>query len=144
MFSCLCDINPPSSWYPFSSIPQGDHYGDNPQLIQDWKQLQAKLLTLHTILHINPVPGPTLFELQYPLPSTFGYIWMHHHWGVADTILECSGNAFYHLMARVSYLLFFLNLPAIHGPLLHWNVHSSALWLYQWLWPDSDYVHTIL
>jgi hypothetical protein len=126
MFSCLRDVNPPSSRYPFSSISRGDRYGGEPQLIQHWKQLEVKLATLVAILRVNPAPSPTLYERQYPLPSTFGYTRAHKHRGLADAILERSRNAFYPLMASVSFHLFFLHFPAKCGPLLRWNIPSGA------------------
>ena len=126
MFLCLHDINPPSSKYPFSSIRQGDRYGGDPQLLQDWNVLEGKHLAMTIAFRVSPVPGPTLFELQYPLPSSFGYTRLHRYWGVADAILERSRNAFYPLMATISYFLFFLNFPAIQGPLLVYEVASSG------------------
>ena len=101
MFSCLRDVNPPSSKYPFSSIRRGDRYGGDPQLLQDWNILEGKLLAMTIAFRVSPVPGPTLFELQYPLPSSFGYTRLHRYRGVADVILERSRNAFYPLMATV-------------------------------------------
>ena len=127
MFSCLCDINLPSSKYPFSSIWWGVCYGGDPQLLQDWNVLEGNLLAMTIAFNISPVPGPTLFELQYPLPSSFGYTQLHHYQGVADAILECLRNTFYPLMATVSYLLFFLNFPAIQWTLLVYKVMSSSI-----------------
>ena len=126
MFLCLCDINPPSSKYPFSSIRWGDRYGGDPQLLQDWNVLEGKLLAMTIAFCVSPVPGPTLFKLWYPLPSLFGYMQLHCYQGVADVILEHSRNAFYPLMATVSYFLFFLNFPAIQWPLLVYKVVSSG------------------
>ena len=45
---------------------------------------------------------------------------------MADTILECLRNAFYPLMATISYFLFFLNFPVIDGPLLYWDKAASS------------------
>ena len=106
MFSCLHDVNPPSSKYPFSSIRRGDRYGGDPQLLQDWNILEGKLLAMTIAFRVSPIPGPMLFELRYPLPSSFGYTRLHRYWGVADAILEHSRNAFCPLMATVSYFLF--------------------------------------
>ena len=61
--------------------------------------------------------------------SNFGilcHLHLHRYRGVADAILERSRNAFYPLMATVSYFLFFLNFPAIQGPLLVYKVASSG------------------
>ena len=54
MFSCLHDVNPPSSKYPFGSIQWGDCYGANTQLYQDWNLLEGRL--------VGPIPGLMLFE----------------------------------------------------------------------------------
>ena len=73
MFLCLCDVNPPSSKYPFSSIRRGDRYGADTQLLRDWNLLEGRLVGMSIALCVSPVPGPTLFERRYPLPSSFGY-----------------------------------------------------------------------
>ena len=125
MFLCLCD-NPPSSKYPFSNIQWGNHYGANTQLLWDWNLLEERLVGMSIVLCVSPIPGPMLFECQYHLPSTFSYMWLHCYQGTADAILEHSRNAFYPLMATISYFLFFLNFPAIDGPLLYWEKAASS------------------
>lgn len=118
---CLRDVNTPSLKYPFSSERHGDRYAGNAELIKDWRNLELKLNVLCSTLRQDPVPGATLEEEDYPMPSTFGYQRWHRSSGAANRALERSRDAFYPLIARASYFIFFLRFPAYQGPILRWE-----------------------
>ena len=129
MLMCLRDVNPSSSRFPFTSVRCGNRYGGNPELVKEWVDLETKLSFLRRALAQEPAPSPSLKMRDFPRPSTFGYQRLHRSPWAANMCLENSRDAFFPLIATVSFFIFYLNFPARHGPLLYWKyvpLHTSS------------------
>ena len=129
MLMCLCNVNPHSSRFPFTSVWCGNRYGGNPELVKEWVNLETKLSFLHRALVQEPAPSPSLEMWDFPRPSTFGYQWLHRSPWAANMCLENSRDTFFPLIATMSFFIFYLNFPAHHGPLLYWKyvpLHTSS------------------
>ena len=125
---CLRDDNTNANTFSFQSVQRGNGWAGPSQLVEEWSELESRLAQICLILRSDPVPSPTLEEEDYPMPSTFGYTRTHKNKAVANRCLGHSRDAFFPLIARASYFLFFLKFPAINGPLLRWlePTHTSS------------------
>lgn len=125
-FDCLRNNNSISSRDAFYSVQRGDCWMCPPELKAEWDELECRLVHLCSLLRHDPVPSATLDEEDYPLPSTFGYKRIHKSKHLANACMERSRDAFFPLIARVSYFIFFLQFPAVKGPLLRWKTTTNT------------------